>query len=156
MSLIKTEIRHVVWIGIIIMVLFTNRVVLAQEEKKHPIDVWLENCIEKDSSTAGMIKCSGKAYEMWDKEMNKVYQKLMKKLSPEEKELLKESQKQWLKFRDAEFKFIDNLYLGIATMIPVMKYGQKLDILKQRTLQLKEYLNDVNDWEMEREDIKKK
>jgi len=137
----------------IIFYVFLDNVALAQEqEKKHPIDEWLEKCIEKDSSTAGMINCSGKAYEMWDKELNEVYQKLMKKLMPEERKKLRESQRQWIKFRDAEFGFIDDLYLGIGTMIPVIKYGQKLDFVKQRVLQLQEYLSQVEEWEEDRKE----
>ena len=49
----------------IVFYVFLEDLALAQEqEKRHPIDEWLERCIEKDSSTAGMINCSGKAYEM--------------------------------------------------------------------------------------------
>jgi len=64
--------------------------------------------------------------------LNRVYKELMKKLSPEEKELLKRSQQQWIKFKDAEFKFLDNLYLGTGTMIPVIIMGDKLDIISER------------------------
>ena len=138
---------------VIVFYVFLGNITFAEEqEKKHPIDEWLERCIEKDSSTAGMINCSGKAYEMWDKELNKVYQKLMKKLTPEERKKLQESQRQWIKFRDAEFGFINDLYLGIGTMIPVIKYGQKLYFVKQRVLQLQEYLSQVEEWEEDRKE----
>ncbi len=123
-----------------------------EKQEKHPIDMWLEKCIEKDPSTTGMINCSNKAYEMWDKELNKVYQELMKKLSPEEKELLKESQKQWLKFKDAEFRFIDGLFLGYGTVVNVEKVDQKYEFLKARVLQLQEYLSQINFWSDDRKE----
>lgn len=123
-----------------------------EKQEKHPIDVWLEKCIEKDSSTLGKIECSDKAYDMWDKELNKVYQKLMKKLSSKERELLKESQKQWLKFRDAEFRFIDGLFLGYGTVVNVEKVDQKYEFLKARVLQLQEYLSQINFWSDDRKE----
>ncbi|MBX0310367.1 MAG: DUF1311 domain-containing protein [Sulfurihydrogenibium sp.] len=124
-----------------------------EKEKKHPIDVWLEKCMEKENyTTAGMLSCSSQALDKWDKELNRVYKELMKKLSPEEKELLKQSQQQWIKFRDAEFKFLDNLYLGTGTMIPVMIMGDKLDIISERVKMLEGYLNYINDWYSERQE----
>ena len=141
--------RKIRWVGIVLIIFLVVVVIgnvwAEEKEKKHPIDVWLEKCIEKDSSTAGMIKCSGKAYEMWDKEMNKVYQELMKKLSPEEKELLKESQKQWLKFRDSEFRFLDKFFEGYGTILPVLKAGEKISIIKERTKRLDSYLFYINE-----------
>ena len=123
-----------------------------EKEKKHPIDVWLESCIEKNWTTAGMRMCTSQALDKWDKELNMVYKELMKKLSPEEKELLKQSQLQWIKFRDAEFKFLDNLYLGTGTIIPVMIMGDKLDIVSERVKILEKYLNYINDWYSERKE----
>jgi hypothetical protein len=37
----------------------------------HRIDVWLEQNISKDPSTAGMRAAINQAREMWDAEMNK-------------------------------------------------------------------------------------
>jgi uncharacterized protein YecT (DUF1311 family) len=45
------------------------------------------------------------AHEMW--EMNKVYKRLMARLSPEQQQnTLREAQRAWLTFRDAEGKAI--------------------------------------------------
>jgi uncharacterized protein YecT (DUF1311 family) len=124
-----------------------------EKEKKHPIDVWLEKCMEKENyTTAGMLNCSSQALDKWDKELNRVYKELMKKLSPEERELLKQSQQQWIKFKDAEFKFLDNLYLGTGTMIPVMIMGDKLDIISERVKMLERYLNYINEWYSDRQE----
>ncbi|SHK49921.1 lysozyme inhibitor LprI family protein [Thermocrinis minervae] len=129
---------------LVFVLVFVFVVVSFSEEKqeKHPIDVWLEKCIEKDSSTAEMINCSNKAYEMWDKELNRVYQELMKKLSPEEKELLKESQRQWLKFRDAEFRFINQIYGYEGGFYHTQRIGSKIDLVRERVLHLLDYLKE--------------
>mgnify|MGYP001772491557 CR=1 FL=1 len=130
----------------IVFYVFLGNIALAEEqEKKHPIDVWLEKCIEKDSSTAGMINCGVKAYDMWDKELNKVYQELMKKLSPEERKLLRESQRQWLKFRDAEFKVIDKIYDFPGGFYTTQRIGSKIRIIRERALRLKEYLDEISE-----------
>jgi len=124
-----------------------------EKEKKHPIDLWLEKCMEKgDYTTDAMVSCDSQALDMWDKELNRVYKELMKKLSPEEKELLKQSQLQWIRFRDAEFKWIDNLFLGYGTMIPVIKMGIKLGIVKERVKMLETYNFYVKEWQLDRKE----
>src|SRR5205807_4627277 len=76
----------------------------AQETAKHPIDKALDACLDKNTSTAGMTNCIGEAYGKWDRELNRLYAELMKRLGADGKSTLKEAQVQWLKFRDAEFK----------------------------------------------------
>jgi uncharacterized protein YecT (DUF1311 family) len=58
----------------------------------HPIDKYFEACTEKDPSTAGMVSCTDSAYKMWDKELNKNYMELMRKLNPAGKQTLKAAQ----------------------------------------------------------------
>src|SRR5690348_16577318 len=82
----------------------------AQETAKHPIDKSLDACLDKDSSTAGMVNCIGEAYAKWDKELNRLYAELMKRLAADGKATLKDAQVQWLKFRDAEFKLLSSIY----------------------------------------------
>src|SRR5882672_12952071 len=81
-----------------------------QEPTQHPIDKALDACIEKNGSTAGMVECTDKAYAAWDKELNKNYGELMRALKAPQKETLKSSELEWIKYRDAEFKFIDSIY----------------------------------------------
>jgi uncharacterized protein YecT (DUF1311 family) len=141
------------WI-LLVFILFILPIQGFGEEKgeKHPIDVWLESCIEKNSTTAGMLNCSSQALDKWDKELNRIYKELMKKLSSEEKELLRQSQLQWIKFRDAEFKWIDNLFLGYGTMIPVIKINVKINIVSNRVRELEKYLFYINQWEADRKE----
>jgi uncharacterized protein YecT (DUF1311 family) len=48
----------------------------------------------------------------WDKELNKNYQALMKRLKKDEQAKLKASQRQWIKYRDAEFDFNGKFWSG--------------------------------------------
>ena len=50
---------------------------------KHPIDIDLQTCIQKDSSHFGMMKCTEKATVAWEKETEKNINCLKEKLPQE-------------------------------------------------------------------------
>jgi len=113
-----------------------------EKEKQHPIDAWEEKCIASDSTTAGMTECTLKAMEMWNREMNRIYKELLKKLPKKQKVLLKQSQIQWIKFRDAEFNFTTEFYGSFdGTIWRNVWAGEKLSLIKERTLKLQIYRN---------------
>src|SRR5881397_914981 len=104
-------------------------VFFAQEQIQHPIDKALEACIDKNGSTAGMVECTDKAYAAWDKELNKNYGDLMRKLATKQKEALRLSQLEWIKHRDLEFKFIDSIYDTLAgTMYIPMRIAAHMEV----------------------------
>ena len=116
------------------------------EVDKHPIDVALEEKIDADSSTAGMIEASQWAEEEWDKLLNTNYQALMKKLDKESQEKLRNSQREWVKFRDLEFEFNGNFYGGFeGTMYRVFAAGFRADFVRERALRLGAYLEQMNE-----------
>jgi uncharacterized protein YecT (DUF1311 family) len=112
----------------------------AQADSPH-IDKYLESCIAADSTTAGMTNCTYGAYALWDKELNVTYKNLMSSsLSPSAKLALRNSQRQWLAFRNTEFEAIDAMYKNVSgTMYIPMRVGNRLEILKARVLQLQGY-----------------
>ena len=113
----------------------------AQETSKHPIDKALDACLDKNSSTAGMTNCIGGAYEKWDKELNRLSAELMKRLGPDGKATLKEAQVQWLKFRDSEFKLLDDIYSKLeGTMYIPMRASDRMELVKKRAVELKSHL----------------
>jgi uncharacterized protein YecT (DUF1311 family) len=113
------------------------------EVTKHPIDIELEKRIDADPSTAGMVEASYWAEEEWDKLLNKNYQALMKKLDKENQEFLRASQREWVKYRDLEFKFSGNFYGGFdGTMYRVIAAGFRADFVRNRALQLGSYLEE--------------
>ncbi|HXM35514.1 MAG TPA: lysozyme inhibitor LprI family protein [Pyrinomonadaceae bacterium] len=118
----------------------------AQKEPDHPIDKALEACIEKDPSNAGTIECTGKAYQAWDKELNKNYGALMRKLKPAQKEALKAAQLEWIRHRDADFKLIDSIFDTIeGTMYISMRIESRTEPVKTRALLLKSFVDLVSD-----------
>ena len=113
---------------------------LFAQDTPHPIDVYLDSCMEKNPSTMGMTKCTDEAAKMWDEELNKYYKILMNVLDDESAKALKSAEVQWIAFKEKEFANIDLMYSKMdGTMyIPMHSYA-KLDIIKARALQLKDY-----------------
>lgn len=108
------------------------------EGEKHPIDAQFETC--EAGNTAEMIQCAAKKYAAWDKEMNTYYKLLMGILGIEEKARLKESQRKWLAYRDAEIEFAATLNRNKdGTMWPVFFGTTKANIVRTRALELIEY-----------------
>lgn len=96
----------------------------------------------KEFTTLGSGALKSKYTEIWDKELNQIYNKLLSKLDREPREALIESQKEWLQYhlRETTFvekTFINNGYLGsqgsvsLATVI--------MERIRERTMQLFEY-----------------
>ncbi|SDE88666.1 lysozyme inhibitor LprI family protein [Epilithonimonas hungarica] len=122
---------------VILFLLAINIFPLAQNK----IDPVLEKCLGQDNSTAGQRSCIISAQQSWDKELNKSYISLSQKLTKNGKKELVEAQRNWILFRNSEFKLIDKYYFDIkkGTMFYVIAENKKLEIVKERALQLKEY-----------------
>jgi uncharacterized protein YecT (DUF1311 family) len=108
---------------------------------QNKIDQDLEKCLSQRNSTAGQVSCVSSARDSWDKELNKTYISLSKKLSKTGKKELVEAQRNWISFRDSEFKLIDKYYFNIkkGTLFYVIAGNKKLEIVKERVLQLTEF-----------------
>lgn len=59
------------------------------------------------NSTQDYHRIYGDYLQFLDKELNQAYQSLMTRLGDTEKRQLRLAQRQWLKYRDAEFQFVD-------------------------------------------------
>jgi uncharacterized protein YecT (DUF1311 family) len=72
-----------------------------------------------------------------DEELSKTYEALLAKLpDAEAKEKLKQSQRAWLAFRDAEAAFAADQARG-GSMAPTLRYETMVELTQQRTKQLK-------------------
>jgi uncharacterized protein YecT (DUF1311 family) len=81
-------------------------------------------------------------FEQADVELNKTYEALLKKLPDAEgKEKLKQSQRAWLAFRDAEAAFASDQARGVS-MAPTIRYGTMTELTQQRIKQLKAHLDE--------------
>lgn len=111
------------------------------------IDSDLKKCLAQRTNytTAGMQNCVGTAYQQMDSRLNEVYSLLMGKLTPPKRELLKDAQRKWLAFRDAELKLTKSLDPNVGgTISSVTGAGDSYEILKKRTKELEQHLRTVN------------
>lgn len=130
--------------SIIIFLTFFTLMLFSQTKKKREssIDILESKCIHKNNiSNSETCNCINKARESWDLELNKYYILLKEKLPKEAFEILKESQKEWIIYRDKEFLFISKFYFQVkeGTMWYEVAAHKKKEIVKARTLELKEY-----------------
>ncbi len=109
-------------------------------DEENEIDKAEKICISKDYTTYGMLSCTQKAIESWDKEIHK-YDKLLKKnLSGQQKQLYIEAQKEWQAYKAKEFDFINEFIINQpGTMHINIAKGDQREIVKSRALQLKYY-----------------
>jgi len=68
------------------------------------------NCPGIEFAESNVIACNKMAYETADKELNLLYGKLMKAADENEKTLLKNMQRAWLKFKDAQCSLVESYY----------------------------------------------
>lgn len=66
--------------------------------------------MSREYSTAGMTNVSYLEYKELDQLLNKYYKILLSQLNPSQKKDLIEAQREWIKFRDKEFKFYKSFY----------------------------------------------
>lgn len=105
-----------------------------------------EEEIDKDYSTTGMVLAGQKYYEELDEILNKCYKELMATLDDEEKVALKESQREWIKFKDKELKFAANLYSkkdGSIWRLSTPRVA--INLMINRIKELSIYLSDQKD-----------
>jgi uncharacterized protein YecT (DUF1311 family) len=77
-----------------------------------------------------------------DAELNKTYEAVLKKLPDDEsKQKLKQSQRAWLAFRDAEAAFAADEARG-GSMAPTLRYATMTELTQQRIKQLKAHLEE--------------
>lgn len=108
----------------------------------HPIDVWFEQAMDKtEGITVNIRNVQVEAYSRWDKELNRVYSELLTKLKDPDKNRLKEAQRAWIKFREAEVKWLwsEAMYGQGGTLAPVIVSDVGRELLKERVCQLQRY-----------------
>ena len=111
------------------------------DKDQYAVDKWTNNRLEKAKSTADETACWDGAYKKWDLELNTEYKSLMALLTPAEQKNLVASEIQWLKYRDAEFKLIDDVYAHTSgSMFAPAQAASRVRILRDRVILLKHYI----------------
>jgi len=94
-------------------------------------------CFQRANTTADMLVCADKEYQQLDQDLNRVYAALLAEMTPAHAQLLRESQRRWLSFRDAEFNAIDGVYdAQDGTIHRVLRLGQRNQVVRHRVEQL--------------------
>lgn len=106
-------------------------------EPRHRIDKQVEALLEKSTSTASMLEAYGKGVELWDAELNRVYKELAGLLHEEGKTALKNAQRAWVAFRDAEKALVAQCYSQYeGTVYLPMEADAVMQITRQRAMGL--------------------
>lgn len=108
-----------------------------------PIDRRLDACLgaPEGGTTTGQVICLTEAYDAWDKQLNAAYKALMDKLDPPSKTLLRDAQRQWLAYRDADRAFQGGPWVqDQGTMMRVILNSAAVDRVRARTQALRGYL----------------
>jgi uncharacterized protein YecT (DUF1311 family) len=108
------------------------------------ITQYMAGYVEVDYSTGGMRTATIHAAKQYDQLLNKYYQKLLAKLTGEDKKALIQAQKAWLAYRDSEVKLIrvvsKDEYSGGGTIQQIIDSSLNLELVKDRVLALFDHL----------------
>lgn len=126
------------WIISIVLSVILSSVSLGEDApKKHPIDVKIAAAEEKAMNTHEQTAAQMDGIKLWDAEMNRVYAELKKRLKPATFAALQTAQREWLKYRDSQIKFLDELYKEFqGTMYIPMHAAAVKEITRARALEL--------------------
>ena len=92
----------------------------------------VDECMQKDSSTAGMVECINAEFAVQDKILNENYKKAMSVLNDENKKILKDIQSKWVAYKEAKCAF----YPPQGTIYLVIAADCYLQMTKERAAEL--------------------
>lgn len=109
------------------------------------LDIAEANNCAQSGSTIDIVDCNATHYESADKELNLVYGEAMKSLSGDKKNILKEAQKAWLKYRDASIAFMIETNRDTGSYGNILISDYKAKLVEKRVLELKYILSGPED-----------
>lgn len=112
-------------------------------EKEHQIDGWTKAELKKSGGeTVAVRRVYSRAYKKWDEALNKAYKGLLGRLPKEDKELLRESQRKWIAYRDAEFRFLPrHVQRSGGTLSLVITDQRMAHFIRERVIELEAYIH---------------
>jgi len=103
---------------------------------RHPIDLIVARCRDQDETTSASANCYVMGREHWDKELNRAYAVLLASLDEKHREAVRISQRQWLKFRDAELAALGHIYDRSGTMWLIVCAQRRMELIRERALRM--------------------
>lgn len=93
------------------------------------------SCVDRAGGvTADTIDCIGQEIARQDPKLNQVYQQLIKSVSPARQKQLRDAQRLWLKYREANCRFYDDVDGG--SLARILANQCMLDMLAERRAEL--------------------
>jgi uncharacterized protein YecT (DUF1311 family) len=122
--------------------IFSMLISLHGAEIKDPIDIAMNEAMERNGSTAGMCEAIAEAHEKWEARLNAVYGQLKKQMPPEEFAALQQAQRAWIAYRDLQIKSYEATYSRMdGTMWIPCSASAVMNLTKQRVQELEGILN---------------
>jgi uncharacterized protein YecT (DUF1311 family) len=101
-----------------------------------------QRCLDRSGGvTVAIRQCSADELRYQDQRLNRYYQRLMARLSPAQKKELRNAQRLWIRYRDANCGF----YVGLTggTMDLVMADDCRVEMTARRATELRDLLEMV-------------
>lgn len=118
---------------------------VSPDEEKDPVTVELDKCLAapEGQTTAGMVDCTHNAYIAYDKQLNDVYKKALAGVDKESADKIRESQRKWIAWRDAQ-QAADNApwRADRGTLASLDIESLNVDAIKARVQQLQYYVSE--------------
>ena len=117
----------------------------AQTRGSAKVEAQLKACLDgnENQTTYGMCQCNLIAQKRYDALLNADYKVILSTLNKTEKAKLIESQRQWVKFKEAETAFISEHYGNMeGTMWHIVLADKITELTRQRLLVLEEFLSE--------------
>lgn len=107
------------------------------ESPAKKIDGQLEQCQNKAQTTLDSRECYSQATASWDRELNTQYQALLKESPESVRSALRDSQRQWVKYKDTYNQAIKAFYLQQqGTIWPAIAADSQMNVIKDKALDL--------------------
>lgn len=109
------------------------------------IDSALQKCKMNAVSTIDTDQCYAIATAAWDKELGTQYKLLMKDLPDNARVALRDSQREWIKYRDTYYKGIEAFYQKEeGTIWTLIAAESKMNVIKDKAIDLNRLRNSTN------------
>jgi uncharacterized protein YecT (DUF1311 family) len=105
-----------------------------------PLDRTFAECFFGEANTSEQVDCAYRAGEAWDARLNRGYDRLGAQLSAQARVALRDAQRRWIEFRDAEFTALDAIYrTKSGTMYHPLRVKARYEFVRARAVELETY-----------------
>lgn len=109
--------------------------------EKHPIDLIVDKCFESELSTQGMVGCYVRGQQLWDGEINRLYDLLMNSLKGKQKNSVQVAQQLWKKYRNAHTQAVSAVYTE-GTIAFISRAGEMMRLEKEQAQRLERWASE--------------